>query len=311
MILHVLRTALPILLAILWAGAASAQSANGTVSFDNTVQSRTFDRPVSYALYLPPGYATDTRAYPVVYLLHGGATGQPSDWFTLAQIDQVLDRLIAEGRIPPVIAVAPDGRRDAANRVATYFMNDADGIMRWEDMFHDDFVPAIELRYRTLGAEGNRTLLGISMGGVAATFYQLRRPEVWAGAAALGGAFRTEAQIDALSAEAYEVRYGGWFGPGLTGEARLDAARVRGDIGAILGDTDKTAFQRIPLLYLDIGADDPFFEGNALAHMDLRNAGIRHRFVAREGGHDWPYWRDGLDEALLHLSAILTRDYGE
>ena len=50
---------------------------NAEVRFDNAVGSDTLGRPVRYALYLPPGYDEDSRDYPIVYLLHGGGTGQP------------------------------------------------------------------------------------------------------------------------------------------------------------------------------------------------------------------------------------------
>ena len=63
-------------------------------------------------VYLPPSYGRPEgvgRHYPVVYLLHGGP-GWPGDWFQHGHLDRVLDRAIAEGRIPETIAIAPDGR---------------------------------------------------------------------------------------------------------------------------------------------------------------------------------------------------------
>nr|WP_108259454.1 alpha/beta hydrolase-fold protein [Mangrovicoccus ximenensis] len=165
--------------------AATASGPRAEVRFGNVAASETLDRPVRYAVYLPPGYGSDGRDYPVLYLLHGGGSGQPSDWFTLAGIDQLLDRMIGSGEIRPLIAVAPDGRRDAGNAVATYFLDDADGATRWETMFFEDFIPAVETRHRAIGSGDARALLGISMGGVAAAVYQLRAPDRFAGAAAL------------------------------------------------------------------------------------------------------------------------------
>ena len=65
------------------------------------------------------------------------------------------------------------------------------------------------------------------------------------------------------------------------------------------------------VFYLTLAADDPFFAGNAAVHLALNDAGIRHRFTVAEGKHDWIFWRQALPEALRHLGAVMTRQYGE
>ncbi|HBB84664.1 MAG TPA: hypothetical protein DC031_15680 [Sulfitobacter sp.] len=281
------------------------------VRFESAVGSDTFGRPVSYALYLPPGYDNDNRSYPVLYLLHGGGSGQPSDWFTLAGLDQLLDQLISDGTIRPFIAVAPDGRRDKSNKIATYFLDDHDGALRWETMFFEDFIPAIETRHRAIGNGEARAVLGISMGAVAATLYNLKEPTEFAGSAALSIAFRTESQVLALSPEAYESRYAGLLGPHLEGEERFNSHWQAITPSTVVSAADKSNFARIPRLYFDMGADDPFFQGAAELHITLRDAGIKHRFLVSEGKHDWNFWRRSLAAAILHIDAVFTRGYGE
>lgn len=291
--------------------AAALGGAWGEVRADNVVPSTILGQPVHYALYLPPGYQAESRSYPVVYLLHGGGDGAPTDWFELAGADGIFDRLIAAGDMPPFIAVAPDGRRDAANLLATYFLNDAEGSFRWEDMFIREFIPAIEGRYRALGTGRTRGLLGISMGGYAAIAYQFRYPELFAGISALSPAFRTEAQILALDQKGYDSRYGMAWGMGLEGRARLNAQYEKADMVRSLEALDVTPFKRQPRLYLDIGADDPFFAGTAAVHVAMKAKGVQHRFMVREGGHDWPYWTAGLPGATQHLGRMFRRGYGE
>jgi enterochelin esterase-like enzyme len=286
-------------------------SVQAEVRFDNAVSSQTLGQAVRFAMYLPPGYEAGNRTYPVLYLLHGGGSGQPSDWFTLAGIDQTLDRLIADGKIRPMIVIAPDGRRNPANEIATYFLDDSDGAMRWETMFFNDFIPAVEARYRAVGNGDSRAVLGISMGGVAATVYQLRKPDAFAGIAALSVAFRTEKQVVALSPDAYRSRYAGVLGPDLEAESRLNDAWKALLPETLLINQNSSRFRRTPRLYFDIGADDPFFEAAADLHITLRDAGVAHRFRVSEGGHDWVFWRKSLEDALLHIDAVLTRGYGE
>ena len=281
------------------------------VRTQNVLPSPILNRPVAYSVYLPPGYQERGRDYPVLYLLHGGGTGQPLDWFTLAGIDQILDKLITDGQIRPLIAVAPDGRRDAGNEVATYFLDDADGQQRWQHMFMQDFLPGIESRYRTIGAPEGRAILGISMGGMAATIYQLRHPDQFAGIAALSASFRTDQQLLDLSAQSYASRFSTVLGPDLSGPDRLTPIWDDLNPPSLIKATDIARFARIPRLYFDIGADDPFFEATADLHLALRDSGLRHGFRVSEGGHDWPFWRASLRDALLHIDAVLTRGYGE
>jgi len=283
----------------------------GLVREGNVLASKLLGHPVNYALYLPPGYDADARRYPVLYLLHGAGDGQPADWFRMAGADVVLDRLILAGEIPPLIAVAPDGRRGSDDPRATYFLNDADGRYPWADMFLGELIPQVEGRYRTTGEAKTRGLMGISMGGFAATLYQLRHPDLFGGASALSAAFRTPEQFVAMKQEDYDLRFGGAFGPGLAGQARLNAAWESADILALLGRVEPARFARWPRLYLTLAADDPFFAGNAAVHLALKDAGISHRFTVSEGRHDWVFWRQAMPEALRHIGAVMTRQYGE
>src|ERR1700730_3807593 len=57
----------------------------------------------SFLVYLPPGYASTARHYPVLYLLHG--QNGHADAFLQIGLQASLDRLIARRAIPPVIAV--------------------------------------------------------------------------------------------------------------------------------------------------------------------------------------------------------------
>lgn len=123
----------------------------GTVDEAKILQSQILGQVVSYSLYLPPGYRQHSRRYPVLYLLHGGADGQPADWFRMAGIDILLDRMIGDGLMPPCIAVAPDGRRPGGDPRATYFLDDADGSYGWRSMFLQEFIPQVEATHQAIG----------------------------------------------------------------------------------------------------------------------------------------------------------------
>jgi enterochelin esterase-like enzyme len=55
-------------------------------------------------VYLPVRYQASSACYPVIYLLHGRGDSMAA-W---TQLKGRLDELIANGEIPPTIAVMPD-----------------------------------------------------------------------------------------------------------------------------------------------------------------------------------------------------------
>ena len=59
-------------------------------------------------VYTPPGYSAEKK-YPVLYLLHG-IGGDETEWQRFARPNVLLDNLLAEGKITPMIVVMPNGR---------------------------------------------------------------------------------------------------------------------------------------------------------------------------------------------------------
>src|SRR5207248_3632418 len=56
-------------------------------------------------MYTPPGYDKDnTTRYPVLYLQHGGGEDERV-WIEMGRTNVVLDNLIAEGNVKPMIVV--------------------------------------------------------------------------------------------------------------------------------------------------------------------------------------------------------------
>lgn len=105
-------------------------------------------------VYLPYGYkAKDKKTkYDVLYLMHGGGDNStsfltpPQDWLPLRY---VLDHLIGEGKMRPVIVVTPTFYDDDEN-IGENPMDDA--VIRTRD-FHvelqNDLIPAVETAYNT------------------------------------------------------------------------------------------------------------------------------------------------------------------
>ena len=99
-----------------------AQVAHGTVSEGLVIESKTLGKPVRYTIYLPPDYVDSHRFYPVVYLLHGYSDNDMG-WLQFGEANRLVDEGIANGSIPPMILLMPDGG-------VSFYVNNYDGTVR-------------------------------------------------------------------------------------------------------------------------------------------------------------------------------------
>ena len=137
-------------------------------------------------VYLPPGYDTGQTRYPVVYLLTGftgrGAFMLNNSAFN-ETIQERMDRLIAAGKVQPMILVMPDCFTRYGG--SQYLNSSATG--RYEDHLIDELVPFIDRRYRTRPQPGYRAIAGKSSGGYGALVQAMRHPDVFGALACHSG----------------------------------------------------------------------------------------------------------------------------
>jgi len=134
-------------------------------------------------VYTPPGYdpAAAVR-YPVVYLIHG-TPGQSSDWGTGGDIAHVMDVLIAEAMVRPMIVVLPDV--NGSGQDDTECLNSSRGGSQVESYLNDVVVPWVDASYATLADFSHRVIGGMSSGGFCALDQGLRHPELYGSILAL------------------------------------------------------------------------------------------------------------------------------
>ncbi len=116
-----------------------------------------------FHVYLPPGFASTSQRYPVLYLLHGD--DQPASAFLQIGLQQQLDRLIGEHAIPPLIAVMIQGGRGANN-----WRNQYESYVLEVQHLVDRMLP-------TIPARSQRAIAGDSMGGYGAMNIALGHPQ--------------------------------------------------------------------------------------------------------------------------------------
>ncbi len=135
------------------------------------------DRPV--AIYLPPGYASSTSRFPVIYLLHGfGSTSKATEAWTKggwANVPKMMDRLIGAGKIQKMIVVMPD----ASSKLGGAFYTNSIAAGNWEDFITRDLVSDIDVHYRTIRGASSRGIAGHSMGGYGALKLAMKHPDIY------------------------------------------------------------------------------------------------------------------------------------
>lgn len=147
-------------------------------------------------IYTPPGYDTQTsERYPVLYLLHGWGENE-FGWTFQGHVDQIMDNLLAAGKVKPMIivmdnlnAVKPgeDGSLYYARSVITQAVPHPIPPMgpppakpgqprpqrppfhlsnTFSEMMFTDLIPMVEKNYRVAPGRDNRAMAGLSMGGM-------------------------------------------------------------------------------------------------------------------------------------------------
>jgi len=270
---------------------ASAQPM-GKVVETQTIQSKVLGKNVNYTVYLPADYSTSQRTYPVVYLLHG-FTDDNTGWLQFGEINRYADKAIADGIIPPMIIVMPNGD-------SSFYINSYDGKENYEDFFVNEFMPAVEKEFRIKAEKKYRGVAGLSMGGYGTLIYALKHPDLFAAAAPFSAAVWDDDAISSMPDANYDVVIGKLFGKGLKGKSRLTKTWYDNAILKIVADKSVDELKKVRY-WIDCGDDDFLIKGNCLLHIALTEKKVPHEFRVRDGAHNWTYWRTGITDALQFI----------
>lgn len=166
-----------VLIYLIWVP-SKAQYPAGKVIVDHinatTLKNAGGENPIRrVTVYLPPGYDSSNKRYPVIYYLHGFLW---SDSMLIAadHWDKLLDKAIAKGIIRPVIVVMP-------NEHTLYggsFYTNSSLTGNWTDFTGKELVTFIDGHYKTLATRDSRAISGHSMGGHGAIKTAMIYPDI-------------------------------------------------------------------------------------------------------------------------------------
>lgn len=270
---------------------ACAQPA-GKVLETRIVKSAILGKDVRYTVYLPADYESSNRTYPVVYLLHGYSDDN-TGWLQFGEINRYADKAIADGIIPPMIIIMPNGD-------SSWYINSYDGKENYEDFFIKEFMPTIEKTYHVKAEKKYRGVAGLSMGGFGTLSLSLKYPQLFAAAAPLSAAVFDDDAISSMADPNYEATFGQLYGRGLKGKDRLNNDWYKNSILKIIEKKSADELKKVRY-WIDCGDDDFLTKGNCLLHIALTEKRVPHEYRVRDGAHTWTYWRTGITDALKFI----------
>lgn len=269
-----------------------AQYSRGTMKESLTIDSKILGKQVKYTIYLPFDYGTSSRDYPVTYLLHGYSDNDMG-WMQFGEVNMIADESIATREIPPMIIVMPDGG-------VSFYINNFDNSVRYEDFFMQEFIPYIEKNYRVRTEKRYRGIAGLSMGGFGTLNFALKYPDKFASCVAFSAAIFSEESMMATDEKGWGWIMASLYGPYQEGAARLTEHYRKNNPFDVTKTKGKEAYNNLRIM-LDCGDDDFLTDDNCRLHIHLNKLGVKHEFRMRDGAHTWTYWRTGLPAGLKFI----------
>jgi S-formylglutathione hydrolase FrmB len=269
--------------------AASMPSFSADVVTDGFTSSA-LGRRYAFTVYLPQGYSEEaSRRFPVLYLLHG-ANGDEQEWLAKGNVRAVLDQLIEQKKIEPLVVVMP---------------GDFGGW--WVDGSHEssetallkELLPVVEERYRVRTDRGGRLIAGSSAGGYAVARFALKYPELFVAGAALSPAVYVD-EPPATSSARSQLQFTDAAGH------YSKKAWARLNYPPLLVSYAKQSL-RVPM-YVNAGDHDRY----GIAHEALTLFEQLERIQPGQdelrivgGDHEWAVWAATIGEAVTYVARYL------
>jgi enterochelin esterase family protein len=216
-----------------------------------------------FYVYTPPGFNPKAKTkYPVLYLLHG-YSDRADGWTAVGMANVIVDNLIAQGKVKPMIVVMPLGygnpdilkmkEKGLQNREARKL-----NYAKFRESLLTEVIPLVESAYPVSTKREDRAIAGLSMGGAESLLTGLNNIDKFA-------------YVGAYSAGNVGPDYAASF-PGL--------------------DSNKAA--QLRMLWIACGTDDHLIDDNRKFKWWLTSQNIAFSDVETPGAHTWMVWRRNL-----------------
>ncbi|MCF0179672.1 MAG: endo-1,4-beta-xylanase Z [Bacteroidales bacterium] len=226
-------------------------------------ESKTIGETRTMRVWTPAGYEKSSEKLPVLYLIHGGGDTDTS-WPSVGCAGDILDNLLAEGKMKPMIVVMPNGTIQTEDMMGEVPIFAKDMVT--------DIIPFIENNYRVLTDKKNRAIAGLSMGGMETLEVALNNIDMFS-------------YVWVLSSS---------FSPG--NKAVYDYEREH--LKQIADKVNKS----FKILCFTQGGPTDIAYNNCKQTLELFDgAKIKYEYNEVSGGHSWEAWRQNLFDLAPRL----------
>ncbi|HEY3328967.1 MAG TPA: alpha/beta hydrolase-fold protein [Capsulimonadaceae bacterium] len=242
-------------------------------------------------IYTPPGYKAGdkSRTYPVLYLLHGYPDFGDMGWVKFGRAPQLIDELIVDGKIPPIIVVAPSGQGVGGFGDSEYVdaVNPATANKpgaRMMEFIAEDLPHWVDANYNVAAEPSKRWIGGASTGAYGAVNIALQHPLQFGAAISLSGYYTADDSGDARPVWGYHPT--------------RQQLQAQSPAAYVTSAPDKQ--WRNSFFYIAYGTHERSHYRNEADTLvrDLRAAGVPCVLRSSSGKHSWDLWRTQLIEAV-------------
>ena len=235
--------------------------AGGTLTPNQRISSDVLSYNLQYRVYLPEGYESQEELA-VLYVVDG------QSYIKQGGVPRVLNRLIASGKIEPVVVVFVDARDPDKlsdnRRNAQFFCN-----RNYLEFYRDELIPEIEKQYPVAQDREKRTVLGLSFGGLNSACFGLFGFDTFAGIGMQSPAYHPVPKL--LSA--YE-------------EMPLLPLRI----------------------FLSTGKPNDNTQATRKLRDVLKSKGYPMEYIEVREGHNWSNWKPLIDDVLRFFYEVESED---
>ncbi|MEU6148089.1 alpha/beta hydrolase-fold protein [Streptomyces sp. NPDC047081] len=219
------------------------------------------------AVYTPPGYNPKrSTPYPVFVLSHGGGENEIA-WTTRGRLQQIVDNLIAAGRMQPAVVVMPNG---SGISMGSYTTEITGTVLQYVEQHYDVGTDAADRAFAGTSAYGTQANNFLFKDTTAFGYYGVWSPASGAPAVTVTG----------------------------SGNTPIDDAYKGADLKKLLG-------VHLAIGQEDLGGNAPMMTATT-EREGLINAGVPFTYYSVGGGHTWAFWQQTLYDFLTRVGFRAT-----
>ena len=226
----------------------------GELSENKIISSAILGYDLQYRVYSPPNY-TQASNLPVIYLTDG-------QWYIdSGEMPQLLDDLISTNKMKPVIAVFVDNRDPknlSNNRRNSQFL----GNDKYVEFYKKELLPIIESSYKASTKQIDRAIMGLSFGGLNATFFGAKASDTFHMLGIQSPALHPVANIYDLYKDQPKLPLKIFLSTGSSNDTEVHARKLK-----------KT----------------------------LESKGYHLKYIEVDEGHNWRNWKPLLEDTLVYF----------